>query len=71
MCLDGHKKRAYPHDFHSRLKPLALKATKALNKLYGTKYVSFTHKIITRLIVLFRQLEQVQISCMKLPAHPT
>ncbi|KAI6182613.1 Peptidase-M14 domain-containing protein [Aphelenchoides bicaudatus] len=34
----GHKKRAYPTDYHTMLKPLALKATKALTKLYGTKY---------------------------------
>jgi hypothetical protein len=34
----GHKKRAYSIDYHSKLKPLAMKAVKALNKLFGTKY---------------------------------
>uniref|UniRef100_A0A7E4VHY7 Zinc carboxypeptidase A 1 n=1 Tax=Panagrellus redivivus TaxID=6233 RepID=A0A7E4VHY7_PANRE len=34
----GHRKRAYPQDYSTALRPLALRATKALNKLYGTKY---------------------------------
>ncbi|KAH7728425.1 Protein T06A4.1 a [Aphelenchoides avenae] len=34
----GHKKKTYPNDYKNKLRPLALKATKALNKLYGTKY---------------------------------
>lgn len=38
----GHKKRTYPEDYSTVLKPLALQATKALNDLYGTKYVAGT-----------------------------
>uniref|UniRef100_A0A914QW33 Peptidase M14 carboxypeptidase A domain-containing protein n=1 Tax=Panagrolaimus davidi TaxID=227884 RepID=A0A914QW33_9BILA len=34
----GHRKRSYPQDYSTALRPLALRATKALNKLYGTKY---------------------------------
>ncbi|CAD5209716.1 unnamed protein product [Bursaphelenchus xylophilus] len=38
----GHKKRTYPEDYSSVLKPLALQATNALSKLYGTKYIAGT-----------------------------
>uniref|UniRef100_A0A914E6P2 Zinc carboxypeptidase A 1 n=1 Tax=Acrobeloides nanus TaxID=290746 RepID=A0A914E6P2_9BILA len=34
----GHRKRAYPQDYSTALRPLALRATKALNQLHGTKY---------------------------------
>lgn len=34
----GHRKRSYPQDYHTALRPLAEKATKALYDLYGTKY---------------------------------
>ncbi|KAK0429368.1 hypothetical protein QR680_011345 [Steinernema hermaphroditum] len=34
----GHRKRAYPQDYSTALRPLALRATKALHKMYGTKY---------------------------------
>ncbi|TKR92125.1 hypothetical protein L596_006839 [Steinernema carpocapsae] len=34
----GHRKRSYPQDYTTALRPLALKATQALHKLYGTKY---------------------------------
>ncbi|PAV79516.1 hypothetical protein WR25_08318 [Diploscapter pachys] len=34
----GHRKRSYPQDFHTALRPLALRATKALYEVYGTKY---------------------------------
>uniref|UniRef100_A0A1I8AGL9 Zinc carboxypeptidase A 1 n=1 Tax=Steinernema glaseri TaxID=37863 RepID=A0A1I8AGL9_9BILA len=34
----GHRKRAYPQDYTTALRPLALKATRALHELYGTKY---------------------------------
>ncbi|CAI4229917.1 unnamed protein product [Auanema sp. JU1783] len=34
----GHRKRNYPQDYHTALRPLALKATKAMFDLYGTKY---------------------------------
>ncbi|CAD5206686.1 unnamed protein product [Bursaphelenchus okinawaensis] len=38
----GHKKRTYPEDYSTVLKPLALQATNALGKLYGTKYIAGT-----------------------------
>ncbi|CAJ0592513.1 unnamed protein product [Cylicocyclus nassatus] len=34
----GHKRRSYPQDFDTALRPLAERATKALYDLYGTKY---------------------------------
>uniref|UniRef100_A0A8R1DND6 Zinc carboxypeptidase A 1 n=1 Tax=Caenorhabditis japonica TaxID=281687 RepID=A0A8R1DND6_CAEJA len=34
----GHRKQSYPQDYHTGLRPLALRATKALYELYGTKY---------------------------------
>ncbi|XGW20637.1 hypothetical protein V3C99_003985 [Haemonchus contortus] len=34
----GHRKRSYPQDYYTALRPLAEKATKALYDLYGTKY---------------------------------
>ncbi|CAB3407890.1 unnamed protein product [Caenorhabditis bovis] len=34
----GHRKLSYPQDYHTGLRPLALRATKALYELYGTKY---------------------------------
>ncbi|CAJ0572849.1 unnamed protein product, partial [Mesorhabditis spiculigera] len=34
----GHRKRSYPQDYNTALRPLALRATKALYELYGTKY---------------------------------
>ncbi|CAJ0930514.1 unnamed protein product, partial [Mesorhabditis belari] len=34
----GHRKRSYPQDYNTALRPLALRATKALYDLYGTKY---------------------------------
>uniref|UniRef100_A0A914KT47 Peptidase M14 carboxypeptidase A domain-containing protein n=1 Tax=Meloidogyne incognita TaxID=6306 RepID=A0A914KT47_MELIC len=34
----GHKKRNYPEDFHTVQRPLALRAVKALERLYGTEY---------------------------------
>ncbi|EYC02581.1 hypothetical protein Y032_0099g3191 [Ancylostoma ceylanicum] len=34
----GHRKRSYPQDYHTALRPLADRATKALYDLYGTKY---------------------------------
>ncbi|KAI6207693.1 Peptidase-M14 domain-containing protein [Aphelenchoides besseyi] len=34
----GHRKKSYPHDYHTILRPLAMKAVKALSRLYGTNY---------------------------------
>uniref|UniRef100_A0A158P7T3 Peptidase_M14 domain-containing protein n=1 Tax=Angiostrongylus cantonensis TaxID=6313 RepID=A0A158P7T3_ANGCA len=34
----GHRKRSYPQDYHTALRPLAEKAAEALLKTYGTKY---------------------------------
>ncbi|GMT29157.1 hypothetical protein PFISCL1PPCAC_20454 [Pristionchus fissidentatus] len=34
----GHRRRSYPADYSSALRPLALRATKALEAVHGTKY---------------------------------
>ncbi|GMR54322.1 hypothetical protein PMAYCL1PPCAC_24517 [Pristionchus mayeri] len=34
----GHRRRSYPPDYSSALRPLAIKATKALEAVHGTKY---------------------------------
>uniref|UniRef100_A0A0N5AFM3 Zinc carboxypeptidase A 1 n=1 Tax=Syphacia muris TaxID=451379 RepID=A0A0N5AFM3_9BILA len=34
----GHRKRSYPQDYSTALKPLAIRATKALQKVHGTRY---------------------------------
>ncbi|CEF64918.1 Peptidase M14, carboxypeptidase A domain and Proteinase inhibitor, carboxypeptidase propeptide domain and Proteinase inhibitor, propeptide domain-containing protein [Strongyloides ratti] len=34
----AHRRRSYPQDYATNLRPLALRATKAINNLHGTKY---------------------------------
>uniref|UniRef100_A0A0N4ZWR9 Zinc carboxypeptidase A 1 n=1 Tax=Parastrongyloides trichosuri TaxID=131310 RepID=A0A0N4ZWR9_PARTI len=34
----AHRRRSYPQDYATNMRPLALKATKAINKMHGTKY---------------------------------